>query len=57
MTKQQLGDLIIESEDSMYRVAKSILRQDTDCADAIQEAIAKAFENIHTFQNDSYART
>lgn len=43
MTKEQLGSLIIASEDTMYHVAKTLLRSDADCTDAIQEAIVKAF--------------
>lgn len=57
MTKQQLGELIIKNENTLYHIARSILRQDTDCEDAIHEAIVKAFENIHTLRNDSYAKT
>lgn len=41
----------------MYRVAKTLLRSDTDCADAIQEAIVKAFSGLHTLRRDSYAKT
>lgn len=57
MTKEQLGTLIIGSEETMYRVAKSLLYNDADCADAIQEAIVKAFSKLHTLREDSYART
>lgn len=57
MKKEQLGSLIIASEDTMYRVAKSLLRSDADCADAIQEAIVKAFTKIHTLREDGLAKT
>lgn len=57
MKKEQLGELIIASEETMYRVAKSLLYNDADCADAIQEAIVKAFSKLHTLKEDSYART
>jgi RNA polymerase sigma-70 factor (ECF subfamily) len=57
MTKEQLGSLIIASEDSMYRIAKSLLHNETDCADAIQEAIVLAFSKLHTLKNDKYAKT
>lgn len=57
MTKEQLGSLIIASEDTMYHVAKTLLRSDADCADAIQEAIVKAFAGVHTLRRDSYAKT
>ena len=41
----------------MYHVAKTLLCNDTDCADAIQEAIVKAFSSIHTLRRDAYAKT
>lgn len=57
MTKEKLGKLIIASEDTMYHVAKTLLYNDTDCADAIQEAIVKAFSKINTLRSDAYAKT
>lgn len=41
----------------MYRVAKTLLCSDADCADAIQEAIVKAFSGCHTLRQDAYAKT
>lgn len=49
--------MIIASEDTLYHVAKTLLYNDADCADAIQEAIVKAFTNLHTLRKDSYAKT
>ena len=57
MKKEQLGELIIASEDTMYHVAKTLLSSDADCADAIQDAIVKAFTNLHSLRQDSYAKT
>lgn len=57
MTKEQLAKLIIASEESMYRVSKSLIYNDADCADAIQEAIVKAFSSLHTLKQDKYAKT
>ena len=57
MKREQLGQLILASEDSMYHVAKSLLYNDADCQDAIQEAIAKAFDKIGTLKQDTYAKT
>lgn len=57
MKKEQLGELIIASQDALYHVAKSLLYSDTNCADAIQESIVKAFSNIHTLKSDAYAKT
>lgn len=57
MTKEELGTLILDSERQLYSTAKTILINDQDCADAIQETIVKAFSKIGTLRNDKYAKT
>lgn len=57
MKKEELGQLILASEDTMYHVAKTLLYNDADCADAIQEAIVRAFTKLHTLRQDSFAKT
>lgn len=57
MDKEQLGNLILASSESMYRVAKTLLRDDGDCQDAMQEAIVKAFAKVDTLRRDSLAKT
>lgn len=57
VVKEQLGELILTSQDTLYRVSKTILKNDTDCADAISETIVKAFSKIHTLKQDNYAKT
>lgn len=57
MEKEQLGQLIIASEDTLYHVAKTLLYNDADCSDAIQETIVKAFSKLHTLRHDAYAKT
>jgi RNA polymerase sigma factor (sigma-70 family) len=49
--------LIVTHNVIMYRVAKTILNRDEDCADAIQEAILKAFQNIRTLREPAYVKT
>ena len=55
MTKEALGELILSSERQLYATAKTILSDDQDCADAIQESIVKAFSKIDTLKKDRYA--
>ena len=57
MRKEQVGEWSCGSEETLYRVAKSLLYNDADCADAIQEAIVKAFSKLHTLKEDTYAKT
>lgn len=57
MTKEALGELILSSERQLYATAKTILSDDQDCDDAIQESIVKAFSKIDTLKKDRYAKT
>jgi len=57
MDKQNFGILVIKHEQKLYRIAKSILKNDEDCADAAQEAVAKGFANLPKLKNDKYALT
>ncbi|MGN0620723.1 MAG: RNA polymerase sigma factor [Porcipelethomonas sp.] len=41
----------------MYRTAYSILRNDADSADAIQETILKCWKSIHKLKSDKYFKT
>jgi len=49
--------LIIENRLSLYRVAKGILKNEEDSADAIQEAIIKAYKGIKHLKKEEYFKT
>ncbi len=57
MTQEAFGRLVIESTDSLYRVSKGILRNDSDCEEAVAEAIVVGFEHLHALREDAYAKT
>lgn len=57
MNKDEFSRQVLEAEGSLYRVAKTILHRDEDCADAIQNGILKAFQSIDTLRNDRYFKT
>ena len=57
MNKKELGEMIIDGTDEFYRTAKSILKEDADCQDAVQEAVSKAFAQISTLRQEKYAKT
>ena len=57
MTNEEFVHQISDAEKSLYRVAKSILKNDADCADAIQNAVLKAFDKISTLKQKKYFRT
>jgi len=41
----------------LYRIARSILRNDTEAEDVVQEAYVKAFTNLGGFRGDSSLAT
>lgn len=48
---------VTAAETSLYRVAKTILRTDEDCADAVQEAILRAWEKRGSLRESQYFQT
>ena len=54
MTKEEFVQNVSAAEKSLYRVAKSILKDDEDCADAIQSAILHAFDKRNTLKQEKY---
>lgn len=57
MKKEEFAEIVLASTDSLYRVSKAILKEDSDCEDAVQEAIAIAFDKLDTLRKDKYAKT
>ena len=57
MTKETFTELILENEEIMIKVAMSMLRNETDCEDAVQVTIITAFEKLNTLKHDEYFRT
>ncbi|RDY26706.1 sigma-70 family RNA polymerase sigma factor [Romboutsia weinsteinii] len=55
--KNAFVQLMKENELSLYKVAKSILKNDEDVADAMQETILSALENISSLKQDKYFKT
>ena len=56
-SKDAFMRLIKNSELSMYRVAKSFLKSNPDCADAIQETVLKAYQTIASLREPRYFKT
>lgn len=55
--KEAFVYLIRAVERNLFIVARSIVKNEADCADAMQETIAKAFSNIHTLKKPAYFKT
>ena len=57
MTNEEFVRHISDARSSMYHVAKAILKNDEDCADAIGEAVLRAFDKIDTLKQEKYFKT
>lgn len=57
MDKDAFTEAVLDAEVTLYRIAKSILREDADCADAVQEAILKAYISLHRLREPRYFKT
>ena len=57
MTKETFTELILESEQILFKVAMSMLRNESDSEDAVQTAIMTAFEKLSTLKHEEYFRT
>lgn len=49
--------LIKKIELRMYNIARSIVKKDEDCADAMQETILKAYKSLPTLKNPAFFNT
>ena len=57
MTKTEFTAAVLAAEPTLYRVAKSMLGSEADCADAAQNAILRAWERLHTLREPQYFKT
>jgi len=57
MDKEQFIEHMMEAEETMFHLALSILHQEQDCSDAVQEAVLKAYAKRDTLKNPSCFKT
>lgn len=57
MDKEQFARQVISLQRSLYRVAASYLRGESDRLDAVSEAITRAWEKRHTLRDPAFFRT
>lgn len=57
MTKERFVEQIDALQGRLYRVALSILRNNADVQDALQDTVLKAWEKQHTLRNEAYFAT
>lgn len=57
MDKSTFQNNVLEAETTMYRISMSMLQNEADCADAVSEAILKAYEKLPSLRNERYFKT
>ena len=57
MTKETFTKLILENEETMFRLAMSMLKKEADAQDAVQSAILSAYEKLSTLRWEEFFRT
>ncbi|MDR9854954.1 sigma-70 family RNA polymerase sigma factor [Paenibacillus sp. VCA1] len=55
--KEAFISLIKRLELRMYNIARSIVKKEEDCADAMQETVLKAYRSLPTLQNPRFFNT
>ena len=51
MNEQTFSRLVEEHQETLYRVAYTLIRHPEDCRDILQDALISAWRNIHTLRN------
>ena len=57
MNQQEFTAAGLAAEPTLYRVAKAMVGNEEDCADAAQQAILRAWERLDTLRQPQYFRT
>lgn len=57
MDRDDFAARVLAAEPTLYGISKSILKNDCDCADAVQEAITTAYDKLKTLRDARYFQT
>lgn len=57
MDRTTFQNRVLAAEQMLYRVSKTLLKRDEDCADAVQEAILKAWCALPRLREERYFTT
>lgn len=57
MNKEKFAKEVMSAEMTMYHIAKSILVYESDCEDAVSEAVLKAYSKLSALREESYFKT
>ena len=54
MNKQEFTQQVMEAENSLYRVARTLSSNESDCEDAVQQAILTAYDKLDNLRNEKF---
>ena len=57
MTKPEFTRRVLEAEATLYHLSKSILQNDEDCADAVQETICIAYDKLPGLREEEFFKS
>lgn len=57
MTEQQFTQSVACARDKLFRIAWTILHNEQDCSDALQEALLRAWQNLGKLRQEQYFDT
>lgn len=57
MNKEMFTNKVLDAETTLYRVSMSMLKNEKDCEDAVQDAILIAYERLSTLKKEEYFTT
>ncbi len=57
MEKEEFVRLVLQSEETLFHVSFSLLHNEADAADAVQEAVTKAFAGRNKLREKQYFKT
>ena len=57
MNKNDFAEQVTAAEATLYHISKSILKNDCDCADAVQETIVTAYSKLHSLRDERFFKT
>ncbi len=57
MTKEEFTQNVLECEQTLYRIGISMLKNEKDCEDAVQETLLNAYGNLHKLRKEEFFKT
>lgn len=57
MDINKFESLVLESQDTLYRVYMSMMKNEQNAFDCVHDAILKAYENLHKLRREEYFKT